>query len=310
MNNQRTVEHDLWYTAEADDPMTARRAAESFSAKLAKLEGLKTFPAVAQKVLSIFSNPNYKIRDIVTVIQDDPALAASVIKVANSPLFAPIKPINDIQNAIVRLGAKEIRDVVLGVATMSLFSGSDKLGTMVRDHCASTSAVINFFAKQTGIKETGWLFLGALLHDIGKLLMMESLEMDYTSIDENEFNNPFKIHKLERVRLGYDHATLAAHVILSWNFDRQIARLIAWHHDPGKAANDPKMSQAVALLRLSDFTAYQLLHKADPKSENFLQLFDPVEPELELLNLKKEFLPKWWDDIQFHNESTLSVFLS
>jgi len=97
------------------------------------------------------------------------------------------------------------------------------------------------------------VFLAALLHDVGKLLMMQAGAPRYELIRVDELPEPDRVHVLERQITGYDHAVLGAHVIEQWQLPHEVACAVALHHQPGRAfAEGGDLGLSVSLIRLAD----------------------------------------------------------
>src|SRR6185295_10601379 len=96
-------------------------AADSLAARLAELEGLRPFPVVVQKVMDYVRRDDFDVRKLQAMIEEDPALSAKVLRVANSAAFAGVQPVASIRDAAVRLGARVIADVATSVAAMAFF---------------------------------------------------------------------------------------------------------------------------------------------------------------------------------------------
>lgn len=223
-------------------------AGTSLAAKLAEVDGLKTFPVVARQVLGALSGQSFRFDEIATMIQGDPSLAAGVMRMANSAFFSRGKRVAVIEQALVRLGAKSVREVVSAVATMDLFPDPVGIGKQIRDHCACVAALTQVFAAEVAPGRVEGLFLAGLLHDIGKLLLIESGEADYA----DEAQKPDRDHREERSLIGYDHAVLGGHVAARWNLPEPVPRIVAWHHSPKSAYRSSEIGPSVALLRCAD----------------------------------------------------------
>ncbi len=267
MTNPGEVLEDLWFAEDANDEATME-ASQSFAAKLAGVDGLKTFPVVAQQVLSLLTNPNFEVREVASLLSQDPSLAAGVLRMANSAFFTGSQATNSLEQALVRLGSRSVREVVAAVATMDLFPDSGGVGKQVRDHCAATAAVVQYLAREFAPKHAEGVFLCGLMHDVGKMLLIESREIDYAS-EGIEAMRPDTAHVEERSLLGYDHAVLGGHVLRHWKLPEPIPRVVAWHHQPSRAYQDDHVGSFVALLRVAD-QLEPALRKNPPNVEELL----------------------------------------
>lgn len=252
-----TVLEELWFGDE--DPDRPRYdASRSLAAAVARIEGLKPFPVAAQKLLQLLWDPAYRMNEVQAVMETDPSLAARTLNIANSPLFRGLSPCRSIDQAIIRLGARNVRDIATGVATMSMFADVDGVGKRLRDHCVGVAAVARILAEVALPAEASSLFLSGLMHDVGKLLLLQTGEMQYPEVVSADATHD-ETHLIERARLGYDHAVLGGHVMKLWRIPEPTAMLVAWHHQPARAfaeGGDPGLM--VALLRAADQIEHRL----------------------------------------------------
>ncbi|MDT8406658.1 MAG: HDOD domain-containing protein [Methylococcales bacterium] len=82
---------------------------------------LPSLPTVAVKLKQAMQSDDVDIATAVEIIQVDPAIAAKLIQVANSPLYAPINPITNCMEAVTRLGLNATRNLVLGLGLKQMF---------------------------------------------------------------------------------------------------------------------------------------------------------------------------------------------
>lgn len=85
---------------------------------------LPSLPNVALKLKTAMQQ-DISIREAVTIIQIDPVMVIKLIQVANSPLYAPVSPINNCQDAVTRLGLSVTRNLVMSISLKQLFQCND-----------------------------------------------------------------------------------------------------------------------------------------------------------------------------------------
>jgi putative nucleotidyltransferase with HDIG domain len=248
-----SVLEELWFGE--DDPAVADgKAAQSLAAHLAELEGLRPFPVVVQKVIACVANSNFKMEKVRDLIEEDPALAARILRVANSVAFQTRVPCASIQDAIVRMGARTVTDLASGMAAMTAFADLKGAGKAVREHCVGTAAIVRALAYRMsdGFAPSA-AFLAGLLHDIGKLLIMQTRHQSYTELVAAAGGVPDEVHLREREFLGYDHAVLGGHVLAKWGLPEPVPKVVAWHHQPARAYQQGgHVAALVAVLRIAD----------------------------------------------------------
>ena len=264
-----SIDEALWFGL--DDPGASdTQAKASVAAEVARVSGLKPFPVVAARVLQELSKADFSVARVSALMESDPALAAMVLRLVNSALYGRAEAYTSVDQAVVRLGARRVRDTVAAAATMQMFHDVRGVGVTFRDHCAATAAVVRVLGQHYELPGSGALFLAGLLHDVGKLLLMETREFDYARMDPMRLARPDAVHAAEREQLGYDHAVLGANVLRAWTIPDPIPQIVAWHHQPTRAYNaDGVIGSQVALVRIADSIAWYLAHTTMPSTKFF-----------------------------------------
>jgi HD-like signal output (HDOD) protein len=261
---------ELWF-GDSDPRRSYEEARRSLAAAIGRATGLKPFPAVVQQVLSRLQNADYRMGEVIELIGKDPALSAGFLRLANSVLFRRLAACDSIGAAVMRLGRQNVRDNVTAIAMLGMFREVKGYGMVVRNHCAGVAAVSRCLATEKNLRGADQVFLCGLLHDVGKLLCIETGEINYDVMSKETLASVDVVHDRERERLGYDHAVLAGHVLTAWRIPEPVPQVVAWHHQPGRAYNvGGPVGMMVALLRLADAIDSQL--KQDPSlSDAFIE---------------------------------------
>ncbi len=297
---------DLWLDG-ASPSESDLRAANSLAARLASFDGLRPFPGVVQRLIDHVSCPDFNLDEVRRLIECDPALAARIMRVASSAAYRAHGPCASVAQAIVRIGATHVGGLAMAMSAMTLFKDIGGIGQKIRDHSAGTAAVarelaICFDAGALSSK----VFLAGLLHDFGKLLLIQTGEASYASMVAQDFS-PCSLHLREQALWGFDHATLGAHVLWSWNIPKPIPQLIACHHQPkGGQGSASAFAQALDLLRLADVVDWLLGQGCDADSAWVERLAE--SPDGVRVGLSAQTLPSLWDDLRTIREEALLVF--
>jgi len=283
------------------------RAADSLAARLASFDGLRPFSAVVQKLMDHVSRPDFNLDEVRKLIESDPALAARILRVANSAAYRGHGPCASVAQAIVRIGATNVSGLAMAMSAMTLFKDLGGVGQTIRDHSAGTAAVareLAFYFDHAALSSK--VFLAGLLHDLGKLLLIQTGDAAYATLVAQE-PSPSSLHLREQALWGFDHATLGAHVLASWNIPEPIPQLIACHHHPkGGQGGANTLAQALDLLRLADVVDWLLGQGCAADSPWVQRLAE--SPDGVRAGLREETLPSLWNDLRTIREEALLVF--
>lgn len=301
-----SILEELWF-GEDDPQATDEQAAASFAAKLADLEGLRPFSDVARRVMEYVADPDFEVGRLQELLEQDPALATKILRMANSAAFAPRQPCATIRQAIMVLGSRTLGEVAASISLMATFSDLAGVGRTVRDHCASTGAIVRTLALRSRANTTAGSYIVGLLHDFGKLLLLQAEKNTYVKIHGDDLGEADTIHLRERAVLGYDHAVLGAHILKKWGLPDPIPQTVALHHQPVRAhAVGGEVALLVSLIRLAVRMDRLLVGDTLPDSEQTARIAATTECDIAGYNAKD--LDELWPQLRLAKDESMYLF--
>ncbi len=147
---------------------------------------LPVFHHVALRLQHLLAKEDFNINQVAALIMEDQALVSQVLRMANSAFFAGLSKVATIRDAIIRLGARQVADLVMLVTQQHAYRSDHPLiGPyihMLWKHALGCALGSKWLASRTGFKElTHEALLAGLLHDIGKLFLLKVVEDLHTS---------------------------------------------------------------------------------------------------------------------------------
>jgi putative nucleotidyltransferase with HDIG domain len=258
---------------------TVARFRERFLEKIA--EGafeLPMLPEVASMVMAATQDESCDARRLSRMIHRDAALAGHVLKLANSPLYAPTVPIVSLQQAVSRLGMKKIREMALVAACQAKVfrvPGQDARVRQLFRHSVAAAAYAQEIARMRrwNVEEA---FLCGLLHDAGKPVLLQLLVEVGRELDLG-----VDASLVEDV-VDEMHGSVAGRLVEGWHLPARVAETIVYHHRPHEA---PSAAQTAMLTGIADDLAHFAL-QSRPVTEQELR----AHPLLVPLNLYRDEL--------------------
>jgi putative nucleotidyltransferase with HDIG domain len=297
---------DLWLDG-ASPSQFDLRAANSLAARLACFEGLRPFSGVVETLVDYVSAPDFKLDVVRSMVEVDPALATRILRVANSAAYRAYDPCASLAKAIIRIGATNVSALAMAMSAMTLFKDMGGVGQRIREHSAGTAVVARELALSLEQPDlASKVMLAGLLHDIGKLLILQTGDTDYAALVAED-PSPCNLHFKEQALWGFDHAMLGAHVLLSWNIPQPIPRLIACHHQAKAGQGSATaLAQALDLLRIADVVDWLLEQGCSADASQARRLAD--SPNGVRAGLGKDTLPALWDDLRTLRQEAVLLF--
>ncbi|MGB5324302.1 MAG: HDOD domain-containing protein [Pseudomonadales bacterium] len=196
-------------------PIVAHSYKESLEHQLRKsIEAgdvdLPVLPAVGARVLELTHSEDSSAQELAALIQSDQALAGHVMRMANSAAFGGVGKIQTLQQAIAKLGMRQLGQIALTVSVgQSLFEGDELIQDRARDlwrHALASAAWSREIARIARFN-TELAYLAGLLHQVGKAVALRNLvkiqRQQGGAIDEQAFAELLDIyHKVLGVNLA------------------------------------------------------------------------------------------------------------
>jgi HD-like signal output (HDOD) protein len=250
------LNEELWYGEENADRQAEGRAAASLAARVGRILGAKPFPASALRLAKLTKDPRCNIDDLQCVLETDPALSARLLRLVNSAGFALRTECTSVRHAAALVGNSRLNQIATTAAIIDMYDSSAKHAARILEHATVVGALSRYLAYYLALPADE-LFTCGFLHDIGKLMLLDTDGTSYEELLDAAGQEPDAIHPLERAAFGFDHAMLAGHVLANWSIPDPVPQVVAWHHNAAHAFNiSPQIGQMVSALRLADGIAY------------------------------------------------------
>jgi putative nucleotidyltransferase with HDIG domain len=221
---------------------------EQFTSRL-KAKSLPSLPLTVVALGEAVQDERCTVDRILGILSKDPPLSATLLRLANSALYAGGASVLDLRTAVQRLGFDAVANLGTGAAVIkTLKSGTHLDALKLWQHSVAVGLTAKgtcLLAKRHGQAETA--FLTGLLHDIGKIALDTCFPEDYGRVLQKVAGGATFLDA-EREVLGMDHAAAGALLAAAWSFPQAIVEVIRDHHDPGSADFLPNLIHMADLL--------------------------------------------------------------
>ena len=220
----------------------------------AAFEALEVFPALAEsrnRLLTLIAEDKPSTGDVVRAIESDVALVISVMRLANG-LDSPRRgQVESVVGSVEVLSPEAVQRLAANAETFEFFERGktwDAAPERFRLHGVATQRAADRLATEAGYEHRDRLMVTALLHDIGKLVLMHAYPGYPGQVHGNARTPEERIHR-ERRELGVDHALVGGVLARRWGLPKAVASVIERHHA------DDAQGEA-AFVRLADMLAH------------------------------------------------------
>jgi putative nucleotidyltransferase with HDIG domain len=230
-------------------------AAEAL-ANLRKIAGktgdLPPMPVTALSALRMTDDPNVSARDLQTVIARDQALSARILRIVNSPMYGLRAEISTVSHAVAILGLDTLRSIIMAATVNQVFQssrvrGHDLTAKLLGDHSWGAAVAARKVAQLVRFPKAEEAFLCGLMHDIGKIVLLQNFQAHYAEIISRVYQGNGSFHAAEMEFFGFSHAHVGALLAEKWNFPPQLWEAIGYHHNPTSAPNHARLASITSL---------------------------------------------------------------
>jgi len=190
---------------------------------------IPSMPASAQKAFQVASNPTAELRDFVEVIAGDESLSARILKIANSVYFHRGHDTETIEDSVNVIGINEIRGLLSASSLAEIFPSRHPARNHLWCHDLAVASACKVLATEILPGQEESLFLHGLMHDVGKLLLLQRVPDDYAQILKSVQGGK-SFQQAEEELFPFDHTEVGHLIAEKWRFGKELTRSIRYHH--------------------------------------------------------------------------------
>ncbi len=203
---------------------------------------IPTIPVTLMEISRICASEDGSAREAGEAISKDPAIAAKLLRLANSSFYALRNPVSDINLACSILGLRVIKNLVLQATVLESFSSGPELRnfdpTELWDHSFKTAVAAQMLVENAKIDfgiEKEEAYTCGLVHDVGKMLLLQSQPEQFADALELSKLRNIPLAKAEGELFGFSHAHVGGLLAERWKLSYALQAAVMYHHSP--AAN-------------------------------------------------------------------------
>ncbi len=248
---------------------------------LRHIESLPALPGTVNKVREIIYDKDGSASHVAEAISQDPAIAAKVLRVANSAAYGFSHKVDSVQLAVSLLGLVETYSIVISSAVINVFDKSRTFDYMAfwleSQSCARVARALSKFLE---LKNHSGVFSAGLLHDIGRVALVQIVPKHYERVSPALVG--LDLVKAEGDALGLTHTEAGYELALHWGLPAELAECIRFHHTPHHASEQHR--GIASIINIAEAVARTRPQPGEPLDVDLSE----CEMSLRLLDLKEE----------------------
>jgi len=192
---------------------------------------LPAFNATALRIQKEVAREEPDFRLIEKLIVSDQSMTGEVLRVSNSSFYKGLTQVTTVRDAIIRLGIKEVSNIVSLVALQYNFKSKDPavhkfMGKLWR-HSVGCAIGANWLARQTGFQALAHeTFIAGLLHDVGKLYVLKVVDDMKASAEIETLPSDTVINEV----MQQLHTDQGYSLMVHWNLPEKYCQIARDHH--------------------------------------------------------------------------------
>ena len=189
------------------------------AARIVEITGdLPPMPHIAAQVISKLSEPDSTARDIHDLMQKDQALAARVLKVANSPYYGASRSISTLRDACMFMGFDAIRSLIMTAVLKGMFSSVSLSEKLIWEHTVGAGLAARTIGEEVSFQRKDEAYLAGLMHDVGKAALLLRSPAVMREIMQEVYNDGADFFEVELRTLGFTHTDVGQMIADKWRF--------------------------------------------------------------------------------------------
>ncbi|MEH6626929.1 MAG: HDOD domain-containing protein [Motiliproteus sp.] len=201
-------------------------------------------PMIYHKLSEALSSERSNSDHISGIIEQDPALAAKVLKIINSAYFGLGRQISSIHETVTLLGIRTLRGLSISGHLVSLYPPHRNWSYFSFERMNQRALLVARLAQQickdlkTNQAVQDQSFVGGLLHDLGVLVLASQDPQSYRKIMVASAQKNTPLFLVEKRMLGVFHGEVGAFLLAQWKLPAPIVEAVLLHHTPQLSAGD------------------------------------------------------------------------
>lgn len=189
---------------------------------------LPVFSSTLTRIMRLLEDDSVGVGQIAMAVEGDPGLATKIVGVANSGFYGGIEAVGSVQDALMRTGLEQAKNIVAGVAVRSSVfraPGYEGVADMLWQRSIST-ALASLALLESDARWRDSAFLLGLVHDVGRIILLAS-----AAVPLAERGQVFPASVIERAGSAI-RCELGAIALAAWTFDDEMIDAVLWQEQP------------------------------------------------------------------------------
>lgn len=214
-------------------------------------------PRIFGKLSKLLRDPETDLKDIIDLVNADSSLTANVLRLSNSAMYSMGMSVDTLDEAINRIGFRELFKLVGIAATREAFAEDNRAyrisGSQLWENSLACGIAMEVLARKIGMDDQEAYTIG-LLRNMGKMVIDLCLKGE-EGFPSYAAESGLPLIQWEENNFGVTNPTVAGFILVSWHFPEETSNTIQFQYEPEKA---PRKLPLIHLLNLANGMAERM----------------------------------------------------
>ncbi len=255
---------------------SAEVPAQKKAIALQRLRQLQPFPPVVAELLCLVAEEEVRFKEVSERIRSDAAVAAEVLRMANSPLLGTWGQVNSVLHAVVVLGLERLKGFIVTAALRKFLSPELEDPVLLRcwRHNLACAILCENLAGTYFLPKDP-CYTAGLLHDVGRLALLSAYPADYAGMLDLVEQYQGDVREWERGVFGLDHCETGQLLVQEWGLPEEFLTITGHHHEPPAAGKIDKAAVVHLSCRAADALGFSVAASAGPSDWHGFEAVHP-----------------------------------
>ncbi|HWB74610.1 MAG TPA: response regulator [Nannocystaceae bacterium] len=221
---------------------------DGFRRAVISIDRLPAVPSTYREIEAELARPTASAATVASIVAKDPGLTARMLQVANSPFFGGGRRIDDVRQAISRLGLQMISSLALAAVFENHESSARELdlGALARS-ALRTATIAGRIAPSDGAHP----YLAGMLSEVGRVVFALTQPQKFDAAERAARQPGHDLLTVEREHWGVGHADVGAYLLALWGLPEVVVDAVWAHHRPVEELLDEGANRVVVTTALA-----------------------------------------------------------
>lgn len=232
---------------------------------------LPSLPEIYLRVSEQLEDEKAGVNEIGATVQNDPAITTRVLKMVNSAYYGLPNQVSSVAQAVSLLGRERLKHILIGSVLRGVFSAQENPAFSMQEfwqHSIKTAIIARQLARELPtFEEPESLFTAGLLHDIGRLLLINKVPQQLLAAEEHVIRKRVDIVSAELAVIGMTHTAVGEALMQHWGLPQMLVDCTRYHHE---VVHDGSHRRATHLVYLANQLSQYVPPLDDDETRNIL----------------------------------------